>query len=1073
MATNFELADYEPFFTGSGAEKLRASGVAPLVALARGYRTYPSVGEDFSSKTPRRDAAYNEILDLAKPDAKSSAVKVLNGMFRTAPDSDILLLPWYSAATVAEGKKSYLDVSYVQFRPKHQGMNAAGDSNPKYTSFQGSKVPVDVHVATPVDWLRKPRTVLITEGVLKGDSALSAQLADTDGNTVDDLLIPAELQGAALSDAIVKATKLLREKLAAVPERDRTLIISIVGVTNWKGNPSWGGISLPDTDALIAFDGDLHTNRKVWDQFTDLSQFLTEQKKATRVRLLDLGGDTATVQAREAGWDSSEKVGLDDYLAQVGTWQQVLGLATTDLPKPPAKSENAGFVNREVRVTSDGHGVEMYRTSQDKDEDGRWVRVDSIGGHVLETKSVRTPSREEIDLGRITPGHDRDGKIEATIRAAWVGKDGAQMAADIVGPREILTSPPERWPKDVHIPAPLVASHVWPPKSGLDWVRAVKANPKSADRATTLWSSMGWAPSPLEGSDPVYLLGNGCKLGRTIEEESSVDCGITEAAVSRSSGFAVVDDYWETVDTDGTNRASQEGIEAYKADVRDTILKVVDLIVSSQPWRTPAYGPIVLAAMLRPTFLTPWHGAMYLYGIAKTGKSYTSSVIMTAFGKPGTWTANSMPGGASDTQFATEQLLSIMPIWVMDDLAPGTSRLEQQSKIAKIDELVRQVSSGATRRAGSADGGLRTANELRSMLILTGEQEFETASLNQRLVSLEFTEGEMQGIDRLQEELMSSDGEGITAKLSAMMVRFWHQPHKVRRAKVSRFIDGEPMSPSARLDDSDPRMTKDIKVGFSNEAVTWPERVAGQKSNAQALGKVLQYLMEVRYGLPERQTTREANILADLLTPIYYLRDLYEWAGGNPEQDLPDICDWNEGKVASVIDFLSGRISDNSTASPGKLLVKSLVAALTRGAAHIRGVDAGEAPFNAEEDARKHQRWNESLGWTYDGAREAWVPKGEPIGYLVRDKDTGDVQVLFEKSNAYRVADRSGAVPAGQSMGLSWKSAETDKLVQSDRRRAPKKDDGTTQQVRGMSMSWAKFLAIREHDDLSADPTIT
>lgn len=1058
--SQYPLEAYAPFYSGSGAEKLRSSGVAPLVALARGYRTFPAQGELVRDRD-QRDSVIKEILNLAKPSNKASAAKQTEAMLKQGDDADILMLPWYSAVRVAEGKKTFLDATYTQLRPRYRPKNAQGEAAPKYTSFAGSDTAIDIHVSSPTEWVRAPRKALITEGVLKGDSALTAQLADVPEIGREALEVPEDLHAKGMDDAIRAATKKLRSLMGKVPRKDRVLIISLVGVANWNQG-DWAGVVLSDANVSIAFDGDLRENYRVYGQFEALCDYLTDKKKAAKASLMDLGGPTATSMALTAGWAGGEKVGLDDFLAHpVGTWQDALGLVTDTLPEKPKKPADAAFKHGDMRVSADGCSVEKFRKS---DEDtGRWITIDDIGGYVKDTTVQRTPSREEIDHGVTMEAHARNEEIEATIRASWRNAEGKVMQADITGPAAMLTVAPDRWPASVRLPAPLAASSSWPPRGGLDWLRAVKANTAGSGVIRTKWSTMGWAPST--SGDPVFLIGQQV-LGASKPDEASVSCGLGEEDVSKASSFGVIDDYWDYVDPDNSGEIDPKGLERYKTEVRRVIRESLRLLITDKPWTEAAYGPIVLSAMLRAVLPSPMHGAMYLYGQSKSGKSYTGSVVMSGFGKrPGTWSNNNMPGGASDTQFATEQILSRMPIWVMDDLAPGLSRTAQQLKVERIDGLVRQITQGSTRRAGSATGGLREATEPRALLLLTGEQEFEITSLRQRLVELRFVEGTLSesGFQSLNQSLFSSNGDGITARLTAMMVRYWHLPHTIREPQWKSEEQREKEAAAAKKDGK-----KRIEYTFpTKRADTWEEKVAGQRLNIESQSVMLQHLLERDYGLPGQVTTRQAKIFADLMVPIYYLRGLYEWAGGDVD-DLSDALDWENGVISDVLRFLAEQITGTELGSPGRLLGKTLVTALARGAAYIRGTDAGMPPFATTDDSGTDARNNEMLGWRFDYAREAWIASGTPIGYLFRDNQ-GEEKLLFDRNNAYYAAERTNAIPAGQSRDLSWQSAETDRLVVSDRK-SVMKDDGAKGLVRGPVMRWTKF---REMADGNFDPDET
>ncbi|MFB0835706.1 hypothetical protein ACX8Z9_04690 [Arthrobacter halodurans] len=282
---------------GSGAKKLAASAVAPVVAAARGYRT----------ATPATLKAEAEALGT-----KLNAVR--GRQLKTAvTDGDAMVMPWYSISTVAEGGD--LVAESYQLRPAVAPVNAKGKTQ-KYMNPADLPTVLGVHPATPANWFVTAPVYMLCEGMLKADAAFSAYLA-AKGVTVE--VLSAEHGG---NPAAARAA--LAEELAAIPAEERVLILSSVSCGTWHAHPEWNSIRLAGREAWVALDGDISTNRAVWNEAEKLRVFLSGPKKAAAVRILTLPTE-----------GKDDKTGIDDYLSAGGSWSGIVGLLGA-MPAAPA-----------------------------------------------------------------------------------------------------------------------------------------------------------------------------------------------------------------------------------------------------------------------------------------------------------------------------------------------------------------------------------------------------------------------------------------------------------------------------------------------------------------------------------------------------------------------------------------------------------------------------------------------------------------------------------------------------------------------------------------------------------------
>jgi len=175
------------------------------------------------------------------------------------------------------------EISLYQARPDTPRIDRRGKVV-KYETVAGARMVLDVHPMVR-DQLADPAIPLwITEGVRKGDAAVSHGLC----------------------------------------------CIALLGVWNWRGTntlggkvvlPDWESIALNDRVAYIAFDSDVMTKPAVHEALSRLKALLESRRARVRHVYLPAG-------------PGGSKVGLDDYLAVGHTIDELLALATPELRMP-------------------------------------------------------------------------------------------------------------------------------------------------------------------------------------------------------------------------------------------------------------------------------------------------------------------------------------------------------------------------------------------------------------------------------------------------------------------------------------------------------------------------------------------------------------------------------------------------------------------------------------------------------------------------------------------------------------------------------------------------------------------
>lgn len=302
-------ASYEPWIVGSGADKLAESAVSPLVAAARPYKHINVENFDVEMKvmqvglTTRQGRRFKQTL--------------------RGPGRDGLQMPWYSIAEVHRSQRNGAVMPSpftYQVRPSRPSRDENGRPI-KYEFLTDGGTPLDVHPCTPLEWMDDAPVVLIAEGLLKGDAALSAYLHSV-GLSYHDLSLKAS------QDHYTR----LHTLMSLIPVSQRVLILSVAGIHNTTQNPvDWREVKLKDRKGIIAFDADFSDNPHVHRAAVDLHRRLTTTHKMASVEFLN-------PQSVAEDGEEIAKAGIDDFLAQSGTWSDLLATRSDSLPDAPKEN---------------------------------------------------------------------------------------------------------------------------------------------------------------------------------------------------------------------------------------------------------------------------------------------------------------------------------------------------------------------------------------------------------------------------------------------------------------------------------------------------------------------------------------------------------------------------------------------------------------------------------------------------------------------------------------------------------------------------------------------------------------
>lgn len=981
---HFNTADYPAdFYFGPSVDKLVDSQVAPLIAAARGYRAFLSA----SANAVRERAGAN---DPANQHSRSRTRQINSALRESA-----LVMPWYSARSIQESRSSWAVEATFQLRPASPIATAKRDAfgnrrTMKYLNLDGAKTVVDAHPATPPEWLADPTIpVFFTEGILKGDSLLSAMLLAAGDHVADAISELPDVDGddpderfSALQEA---SLELLRTRiLPAVPHDKRLVVLSAIGVANWsKASPSWSTVELKGRDFYIAFDGDMSRNQDVWRQADRLWRYA--DGRGADVKLLDLNYDVV------AG-DGAGKVqlGLDDYFGapRYATLADVLARGVSaQLPPPPQQEDVPG----QWRVTADGLRIqECVKSDGDDGPATHWVTRLGFGARVKAYRPTIAPTQHEIERGI----HDRDiattaDMVRVDIEFRWTNPASSEdEVAVVTGTGSILEQTPANWTRycKALIPQNLLMHPEWPPKNKLadGFMAAMKdAAPDDVEDAVA-WDTMGWCPG---GSAPVFVIGDQV-FPIDPDDEGRFRPGVTPQTFPGSNRFGFDD--VSDIDARGVVAAIQAVSSVFLGRIPNTPAEM-------QPIARPEVGAIAMLAGIRIVLPERPHAVLYFYGPPGQGKSYLAGCVFAFVQRyPGAFKEGALPGSAQDTLASTEFTLGRVPIWVMDDVAPKQSARASETQATVIEDLIRLVFNGQAKGRMEIQNGQfqqRPKSMPRALFMLTGEMEPQTPSIRQRTI------------------MLSMDGTALGS-----------HPKALDMMDVLRTNELNIPSKLARL---------------CLDATIWRIREIGWQAYCAEL-KQARLALEARFAatIGTKSAKRSAGLAADIALGTEALRNVHrQWLADSDDESVrslvPSLCDELISHVAST---MRAAHDSQRESAPGTMLVEAIREALRAGDGYIVDPDRPMAPPLADVS---DSFLNTRLGWVNEGQPK---PGAVQIGVL-RGKDSpspeelerreaagvtvDDRVVLLDVSAAFKLASQKyrSLVQSGTSPTSAWTDA--------------------------------------------------
>lgn len=958
--------------TGSGAKKLASSRVAPLVAASRGYFAVHDKETATSFANMYRGTAGVQTL-------KSGLTRLVS-----APEEDLLAMPWFAARTVAQdGIASRAGV--YQYRPSTPVHNEDGKPA-KYKFFPNQSMVIDLHPATPVEWLDESKEVLVTEGLIKGDSALTALLL-AGGASVEELSKVMSNTGAPLT--VQESREALQQIMLRVPASLRTVVASSASVTTWNNKDTdWRKIRLNGKRVVVAFDGDIGENAMVWKETKKIFDYIRSEKGSPL--LLTLFSPEIAVAQIDAGMDPADKLGIDDYFEHIGTWETLMDLKDAQLPPAP-KSDQPDAIHGDWRVNPKNDGlVEEYVEQQNPTTgmtSGQWITRSRVGGRLLSHVESRRPTEMEIQDGAVDEAEkmrleNASCEIEISLLDRNQDVDDEPQKFRVFGPSTLMSTDPRDWTRHaIQLPNQVLAHPDWPPRKGLDWLGAVKANKRDLVEEATAWNTMGWVPVP--GGTPAFIVGKQV-IASSLAEEKLTRRGIDENVLPGASKFGVIDE-WDPQDIDG-----------YKKQIREDLRKVLTAYVENGFWTNETNAIAILCGAFRGTLPKRAGTTLYFVGPKGKGKTWSASFLMRPWQpKIGTWTRHNLPGMAGDTFAAHESSISMTPIWVIDDLAPQPDRRKAEAQEAALGDVIRAVHNNASKRRMDARTMSQrdVANPI-AMLAVTAENPPVVPSILDRILVLTFEEGSFNDSEngwreKAIEELCNEDG--APARLAAALIRFWQHD--------------------------------DTGLG-----TTWADRIDSLNRIQEEEKDIAFTLLTEEYDIAPGEASRAVGQVTSLGLTLQAMYHLAQWAGVPSDDPMMDKLGGEEGYSRELYRLAAVNVNRARATSPGEALLQALAGLMRSGKAHLRNpTSAGAPPISVRSGSEDVggvdvAGLNEALGWEFDLGKGSWVPRGTAIGYYgVKD---GKQIALFDTGVAFKEAQRGypELIPHGQGSTQSWAS---------------------------------------------------
>lgn len=342
----------------------------------------------------------------------------------------------------------------------------------------------------------------------------------------------------------------------------------------------------------------------------------------------------------------------------------------------------------------------------------------------------------------------------------------------------------------------------------------------------------------------------------------------------------------------------------------------------------------------------PADSLIYAYGPTGAYKTELTVLIQTHFGK--SFTSRTLPlnfeGTSNSIQAATWRMKDT--VVVIDDMAPGGNRYQQDATFAKLGAIARSVGNRAGRTRSNADMSAKMTFSPRGLVIASGEDTARGHSETARIQAIEIPYGVVR-TDVLT-ECQALAAEGVFAKLTAGFIREIAASWDATAAGIKTAYERE--LSLARSMVFTHRRTADAIAPQMVAAIGWFEYL--QRNGAISIAERDRYLARIRAGLIA------------------------------------------VGEAQSVI------LQDTN---PVEVFIENLRSAVLSGGAHIADKFASDCPSQASRFG-----WRTEMRRVGDHLEPFTSPRGTTIGWVDLESDAVYLDPVSAYAAAQQIGNLSG-----------------------------------------------------------------
>lgn len=486
--------------------------------------------------------------------------------------------------------------------------------------------------------------------------------------------------------------------------------VAILGIWAWRGSndkggktalAEWEAIALNDRQVYLAFGSPVATHPGTYAAAARLKAFLAGRGAIVQIISLPPGAN-------------GTNQGLDDFLAAGHTKEELLALASPDLPAPPENEELPVAAVR-YRLTPEGICREVAT------ENGLFLeQLTNFAAKIVHQQIVTDGVDEQIvfEIEGAVNGTTKRFSVPATEFEAmtWVAEYLGAEAIVAAGPQAHDHARAAIQQLSGQIPADVVYQHTgWTLHDG----RMVYLHAGGA-----IGADLEAQPGPKEPDRPTSNVNPGQDFTAAgsegpILEDKTGNRGIRVHLPPALSGYILP-----------SPPTGKQLVKALRCSLK---------FLSMGPDRIvfPIYAAIWWAAITIANF------SVLLSGKTGSGKTTVASLAQQHFGTG--WNFQHLPGSWASTPYFLQSLLFLAKhtLVVLDDWVPTGSQGDKDKANRNADLVLRSQGNNSGRGRCHPDGRPKEPKPPRGLAFITGEAVPHGVSLNARILNTEARHDEL------------------------------------------------------------------------------------------------------------------------------------------------------------------------------------------------------------------------------------------------------------------------------------------------------------------------------------------